>query len=140
MIKPKLPKMPQKTIMRRISQGIELPITGRNGLSLEEIANGIKNRLNISDEELQKKVKITEVSYEMDVDYKMDVFFDVIEEEENERYEEQLIQYSTDFEYYEKQIKIFEQYAVVEDKKRLEEKIRNTKLELEKLENQLKAL
>ncbi len=132
--------MPQKTIVRRISQGIQISTLSREGVTLEEIANGIKNRLNISDEELQQKVKITEMSYEMDVDYKMDVFFDVIEEEENERYEEQLIQYSIDFEYYDKQIKIFEQYAVVEDKKRLEEKIRNTKLELEKLENQLKAL
>jgi hypothetical protein len=140
MILPRLPKMPQKTIVRRISQGIQISTLSREGVTLEEIANGIKNRLNISDEELQQKVKITEMSYEMDVDYKMDVFFDVIEEEENERYEEQLIQYSIDFEYYDKQIKIFEQYAVVEDKKRLEEKIRNTKLELEKLENQLKAL
>jgi hypothetical protein len=107
MILPRLPKMPQKTIVRRISQGIQISTLSREGVTLEEIANGIKNRLNISDEELQQKVKITEMSYEMDVDYKMDVFFDVIEEEENERYEEQLIQYSIDFEYYDKQIKIF---------------------------------
>ena len=140
MIKPLAPILPQKTVMRRISHGIDVRTLGRQGVSLEEMINGIKNHLHISDEEIQKKVKITEMSYDTLCGYEIDVFFDVVEEVENESYNIQMAQYSIDLESYTENMKYYEQFISISEQRRLLERIRLAKMEVKKLENQLKSL